>query len=306
MTVKEIIDFTRSNALDDTDSQKYLWENTELIFLLNRAYNELIKLPLIKDQSTAAIAQIKLLSNLGVYALDSRVLKIDSARLSVNNTSMERELETRLDATISDWRDLTGTPRKYCPGAYSGYLSIYPKFDDTCEYIGVSNISFVALTKTISQTGGDFSELAAGDQVSISGSGVTANNAVFTVATVGTTSFTVSEAVTNATNTSATIRKVRDTILMTVGRLGTARFTVADIDAGTEITEMHDDHVEGLTDGIAKRAFLKPDTYAYYPQKAEYHRGLFEEFKKQVKRDIILLHKPDKSRVPRSGTSIYY
>jgi hypothetical protein len=93
---------------------------------------------------------------------------------------------------------------------------------------------------------------------------------------------------------------------MSVSRLPTARWTVQDITDETVITEIRDDHIDGLMDGIAKRAFLKPDTYAYYPQKAEYHRGLFEEFKKEVRRDMILLHKPDKSRVPRSGTSIFY
>jgi len=301
MTVTDIINYTRSSVLDDADPQKYLWEDVELIFLLNRAYNEIIKIPYIKDQSTTAIVQIKLLSNLGVYSLDSRILKIDSARLSVNNISMDRELETRLDATITGWRDLTGTPKKYCPGAYSGYMSIYPKFDNVGEVIGASNISFDLATKTIS--GVNLSVFVAGDSFNVSGT--TLNNGYYTVATAG-TSIIVSETLADELNQSATIRKVRDTMLLNVGRLGTARFTVADIAANTEITEMRDDHVEGLTDGIAKRAFLKPDTYTYFPQKAEYHRGLFEEFKKVVKRDIILLHKPDKSRVPRSGTSIYY
>jgi hypothetical protein len=93
---------------------------------------------------------------------------------------------------------------------------------------------------------------------------------------------------------------------MSVNRLPTSRFTTADITAATAITEIRDDHIDGLLDGIAKRAFLKPDSYTYYPEKAEYHRGLFEEFKKEVRRDMILLNKPDRTRVPRSGTSIGY
>ena len=308
LTVKDIIDYTRSNVLDDTDSQKYLWENAELIFLLNRAYNEIFKLYGRKDQTTTAIVQIALLSNLGYYAIDSRILKIDSARLSTNTDygALQRELESRLDAIVSDWRSLTGTPTKYCPGAYSNYLTVYPKFDATAEYVGSSDISFDSATKTISQTDGDFSDLTAGDQVVVTGSGVTANNTTFTVATVGTDSFTVSETVTDASNTSATIRKVRDTLLLSATVLPSSRFSTDDYDNATEITELRDDHIEGLTDGIAKRAFLKPDTYAYFPQKAEYHRGLFEEFKRQVKRDIILLHKPDHTRVIRSGTGIGY
>ena len=305
-TVAEVISLTRESVLDDTDSQKYLWSNTELIYLLNRAYNELVKPSLIKDQSTTAITEIKLLSNVGIYTLDSRIIQVNSARLETDTGSLTRTTEARLDATVSDWRNETGTPIEFAPSSATGYLSVYPKFDDTWEYVGDSDISFVALTGTISQTGGDFSGLVAGDVVSISGSGVTANNTTFTVVTVGTTSFTVSETVTIATDTSATIRKVRDTLLMSVNRLPTARFTITDITDETVITDIRDDHIDGLADGIAKRAFLKPDTYTYYPQKAEYHRGLFEEFKKEVRRDMILLNKPDKSRVPRSGTSIYY
>jgi hypothetical protein len=308
-TVADVINWTREEVLDDTDAQKYLWSDTELIHHLNRCYNELIKAALPqKDQSTVAITQIKLLSNLGLYALDSRIIQVETARLQSDTTfgPLNKTTENRLNGTVSNWRNETGTPREYAPGAASGYLSIYPKFDNTCEYIGSSNISFVSGTKTISQVGGNFSGLVAGDQVVVTGSGVTANNTTLTVVTVGTTSFTVSEAITTALNTSATIRKVRDTLLMSVSRLPTARWTVQDITDETVITEIRDDHIDGLMDGIAKRAFLKPDTYAYYPQKAEYHRGLFEEFKKEVRRDMILLHKPAKSRVPRSGTSIFY
>jgi hypothetical protein len=240
--------------------------------------------------------------------LDSRIIQVETARLQSDTTfgPLNKTTENRLNGTVSNWRNETGTPREYAPGAASGYLSIYPKFDDTWEYVGSSNISFVSGTKTISQVGGNFSGLVAGDQVVVTGSGVTANNTTLTVVTVGTTSFTVSEAITTALNTSATIRKVRDTLLMSVSRLPTARWTTQDITDETPITEIRDDHIDGLMDGIAKRAFLKPDTYAYYPQKAEYHRGLFDEFKKEVRRDMILLHKPDKSRVPRSGTSIFY
>lgn len=307
-TVAEVINWTRKLALQDA-TIPYLWEDEELIFCLNRAFNELLKSALlIKDQSTTAVMEIKLLSNLGVYGLDSRVIQVTQARLETDSTAtpLTRTTEIRLNQTVSDWRNETGTPREYIPGYSSGYLSIYPKFDNTCEYVGSSNISFVVATKTISQIGGDFSGLVAGDVVNVSGSGVTADNTNFTVVTVGTTSFTVSETVTVATNTSATIRKVRDTLLMTVSRLGTARFVVSDIENDTEITDIREDHADGLIDGIAKRAFLKPNSQTLDPNKAASHKVDFEEFKKEVRRDMILLHKPDKSRVPRSGTSIYY
>ena len=307
-TVAEVINWTRKLALQDV-TLPYGWEDEELIYCLNRCYNELVKsVLLIKDQSTTAIMEIKLLSNLGVYALDSRVIQVTQARLEddATQTPLTRTTEIRLNQTVSDWRNETGTPREYIPGYSSGYLSVYPKFDDEGEYVGSSNISFVSGTKTISQTNGDFSDLTAGDEVTITGATNSGNNATFTVATVGTDSFTVTGTLTSESASSATIRLVRDTLLMTVSRLGTARFVVSDIENDTEITDIREDHVDGLIDGIAKRAFLKPNSQTLDPNKAEYHRGLFEEFKKEVRRDMILLHKPDRTRVPRSGTSIYY
>ena len=230
ITVADVINLTRESVLDDYDAQKYLWSDTELIWLLNRAYNELVKSALnIKDETTVAITRISLLANIGVYALDSRIIQVTDARLLTDGGTLVRTTEARLDKTSAEWRDDTGTPTEYCPGAYSGYLTIHPKF----------------LTET-------------------------------------------------------------DTLVMTVNRLATARFTTADITAKTVISDIRQDHIDGLADGIAKRAYLKPDTYTYYPQKAEYHKKEFEEFKKEVRRDMILLHKPDKTRVPRSGSSIWY
>jgi len=309
MNVAEVIDMTRKTVLMDA-VVPYLWGDDELIYMLNRAMNEIFRISAVKDQTTTAIVQIKLLSNLGVYPLDSRVLKIDNARLSTNSEygSLVKNTEERLNKENNEWRDDTGTPIEYCPVAYSGYLSIHPKFDDVGEYVGDSDISFVSSggIYTISQTNGDFSDLTAGDQVVVTGSGVTANNTTLTVVTVGTDSFTVSESITSASGTSATIRLVRDTLLLSVSRFGTAYFVVSDIENETEITDLKDQWAETLVDGIAKRAYLKPHTQTLDSAKAESHRQLFELAKKDIKRDIILLHKPDKSRVPRSGTSIYY
>ena len=306
VTVADVISWAREEVLDDNDSQKYLWSNTELVHHLVRALNRMFKIGMTKvDQTTEAIREIKLLSNLGVYALDSRIIQVKHARLESEtiNTNLNRTTESRLDNQVSDWRNETGTPREYCPGAYSGYLSIYPKYDDTGEILGASNITF-ATTKIISQVGGDFSDLAVGDEIDVDGT--TSNDGVKTVATAGTTSIVVSETLVNESNTSAIIRKVRETLLMTVNRLANARYTLADIVALTVIEGLRDDHIDGLVDGIAQYAFLKPDTYTYYPQKAAYHKNEFKEFLVEVKRDIILLNKPDRSRVPRSGSSIYY
>ena len=305
VTVADVVSWVREEVLDD-NSLPYLWSNTELVHHLVRALNRIFKVGMVKiDQTTEAIREIKLLSNLGVYVLDSRIIQVKHARLEseTTNTNLLRTTEDRLNNQVSDWRNETGTPREYCPGAYSGYLSIYPKYDTVGEILGASNITF-ATTKIISQVGGDFSALAVGDEIDVDGT--TSNDGVKTVATAGTTSIVVSETLVNESNTSAIIRKVRETLLMTVNRLASTRYALADIAAATVIEGLRDDHIDGLVDGIAQYAFLKPDTYTYYPQKALYHKKEFNEFLVEVKRDIILLHKPDKSRVPRSGSSIYY
>lgn len=306
-TVKDVIDRTRESVLDDTDPQAYLWSNPELVNLLNRAYNDLfVDLLPVKDQTTEAIVEIKLLSNVGVYSLDSRIIQVTHGRLQDDYTfgPLVKDTEKNLNETVSDWRNETGTPRRYIPQYSTGYLSTYPKFDDTNEVVGDSDISFTALTKTISQPGGDLSPYAVGDSIYISGT--TDNNGYFTVATAGTTSFTVSETVTDESNTSATIRKVEDTLLMTVNRLATARFSTTDITDETAITEIPEDFLDGLPDGIGQYAFMKPDTYTYYPQKADRHKLEFKEFKKYVRRRMILLNKPERTRKIRSGTGLGY
>jgi hypothetical protein len=214
------------------------------------------------------------------------------------------DTEHNLNTTIGDWRNKTGVPTRIIPGYASGYLSVYPKFDDANVIGGSSDISFVAATKTISQSDGDFSVYEEGDVICISGT--EDNDGYFTVATEGTESIVVSEALTNESNTSATIRKVEDTLLLTVNRLASARFTTDDIDDATVITDVRDDHCDGLPDGIGQYAYLKPDQYTYNPQKAAYHKNEFRDFIKLVRRDMILLHKPDHTRRIKSGTGIGY
>jgi len=140
--------------------------------------------------------------------------------------------------------------------------------------------------------------------VNISGS--TNNNGVKTVATVGSTSFTVSETLTNESNTSALIRLVRDKLIMSVNRMPNSPFVVGDIDDATSISDLNALHHPKLLNGMAKRLFLKPDSETYDKTKSEHHRGLFEVDKKRLRRALILLHKPTKALTIKDGTGIYY
>lgn len=305
MNVATLIERMRSEILDDS-IEPYLWSDTNLINELNDTIDELAEENLlIIDQSTTTIVEIRLPCNQTLHAISDSIIHFRFGRLESTGYGVTRTTEDWLNANVSDWRDTTGSaPTHFAPSATKGYLSIYPKYDDTYEYIGSSDISFVSGTKTISQVGGDFSGLEAGDEVNISGT--TNNNGYFTVVTVGTISFTVSETVTTEASTSAVIRKVMDTLLMTVNRMPLTPFTVADIASATNITDIKSLHHSKLFNGMAKRAFLKPDSETYDKGKAEYHRGLFEVDKKRMKRSTILFNKPDRSRTIRSGTGIGY
>jgi len=221
MNVTEIISLERETILDDVKAP-YLWSNAELVFDLNEALNELTReVWLITDQSTASVTQIKLLSNVGLHSLDERVVNVKSARLA-SADQWERPLtktsEAWLDLNYANWRERTGTPRGYAPDAASGYLSVYPKFDNVGEVIGSADISFAAATRIISKPGADlhhpfhhwrFHRHYRNDQ----------QQRTLTVSLVADTEITVNEALVDEAGTTATLRKVRDTLLMVVNRI---------------------------------------------------------------------------------------
>lgn len=295
----------RIEVLDD-NIEPYLWSNIEVINHLNDTIDECAEENLvISDQNTASVTTVKLLSNTTLHAVSDSIIHVRFGRLNSTGYGLVKTTEDWLNAEVSDWRDTTGTdPTHFAPSAMKGYLSIYPRYDSTYYFAGNSDISFVSGTKTISQATGDFSGLVAGNEINISGT--TNNNGYFTIVTVGTTSFTVSETVTTETNTSAIIKKVEDSLLLSVNRMPLTAFTVADIAAETVITDIKAIHHAKLFNGAAKRAYLKPDSETYDKGKAEYHRQLFDKDKRRMKLTTILGAKPDKTRKPRSGTSIWY
>ena len=304
MNVTEIIGLERESILDDA-KDPYLWSNTELVFCLNEALNEFCReVWVITDQSTASLTQLKLLSNVGLYALDERVVNVKSARLASGGNwgrPLTKTSENKLDQTLYNWRATTGTPREYALDAASTYLSVYPKFDCVGEVIGSADISFAAATKKITKPGATFTtHFVVGDSFQVSGT--VGNNGYFTVAEVTDTEITVNEVLLDEANASAALRKVRDTFLMIVNRIPLTPFTAFDIGANPPVVpEIKSTYHGGLLDGIARRAFLKQDAETYDPRKAERHRLLFEQFKSKAKTDLIRLTAIDDTMAPRLG-----
>jgi hypothetical protein len=302
MNIGEIIDLTRKTVLDDI-KETFLWGNDELIHYLNIIYEELYRETLlVEDRATVALTQLKLLSNLGIYDLDDLVLNVkEGAKLTVNTNRnygvLKRASEAYLDQLSSSWREVTDTPQRYIPDCGRSSLEIYPKFDATGEVVGASNITFTLSTKKISKPGEDFTtHYAVGDEINISGT--TLNNRYVTAAVVATTEITTNEPLVDESLTSATLRKVCDTLLMTVNRLPLVPFTVASMAVIPEIKTMY--HRE-LIYGIGREAFLKEDTQTFNPVASDSNGKRFEIFKAKVKKDLIFLNRSERQGSSRNS-----
>lgn len=300
-----IIDLTRKIVLDDTIGPQYKWGNDELIHYLNIIVEELYRETfLVEDRITAALTQLKLLSNLGFYDLNDLVLNVkDGAKLSVNTNRnygvLKKVSEAYMDQLRPAWREITDTvPQRYIPDCGRSSLDIYPKFNNAGEVVGASNITFTALTKKISKVGEDFTaHYVVGDEINISGT--TLNNGYVTAAIVSATEITINEVLVDEALTSATLRKVCDTLLMVVNRLPLAPFTVADITASPGVApEFKTTYHRELVYGIGREAFLKEDTQTLNPQASKDNGDRFEILKAKVRNDLIT-----KSRSERQGTS---
>jgi len=153
------------------------------------------------------------------------------------------------------------------------------------------------VTKTFTLAGQGFSTyLAVGNQVDIAG---TLNDGVFTVASVAADSFTVDEAV--QTETVATVvRKVRDTLLLSVTRLPLSQLTIGAWQ--TQSPEIVSTDHNKLISGILRKAYLKRDSQTFDPKAAETHRLLFERDKGKAKTARDRLRHPAQILRPDAGT----
>ena len=299
MTWQEIIDLLSSSILDDTDTDRPLWSVSEKVFYANEAENEICsECMVIKDETTTSICNIKLLSNVGSYAMSEKIVNVISGRSSDTGSPYTEKDENYLDHRVSNWRAGTGTPYIMIPDAYTGYITFYPKFNTDGEVIGVSNISFAVTTNTITKPLETFTaHYAVGDEINISGT--TLNNGYFTLATVGTTTMTTVGALATEDLKSATLRKVEDTALLVVNRLPATPLTTATI--STASPEIKSSFHGYLLDGMAKRAYLKQDSEGYDKNKAKYHKDLFEESKGKINAQRLRMHNYDHTATPRAG-----
>lgn len=308
MNFSELILHTRLEILDDAAGppSAYGWSDAELVRYYNKVINELAEETLvIRDDETVAITQIKLLSGVGVYDLDERVVDVVDAVLTVNtsNATLNKTSESRLSKEDDDWRTRTGTPTDCCPMPASGKISFFPKFPTTGEVIGSANITFASTGKTITSalSGEDLTaHYAANDEIYISGTDH--NDGYYTIHSVTAAVITVHETLVDEASASPTIRKVCDTVEMVVKRLPLIEMEEHDIEDATVITDIKARYHYGLMFGIGREAFLKPDSQTYDKGQSDLNSAKFELFKNKVKNDMAMFEKPNQS----SGNMEYF
>lgn len=129
MKASEII-FQARGLMKDT-KPPYLWTETELILYLNNSINEAAeKAKLFLDSVTPAVCRIPILAADPDpdYPLDSRILKILSAKLSNQSRPLERKKKAELDLWNPNWRNTApGDPRCFLTDYTEGSLTLHPK-----------------------------------------------------------------------------------------------------------------------------------------------------------------------------------
>lgn len=112
-----------------TDDSACEWKNDELVDYLNEAVEEIAQRYPIRD-NTSALCSIALLTDVGVYQHDPRILTIERATLSSNGKKLEKLTENEMDyAKESDVEDVL----YYVEHESSNLLRLFavPAADDT-------------------------------------------------------------------------------------------------------------------------------------------------------------------------------
>jgi hypothetical protein len=304
MNIKEIIDYTRTEVLDDY-KRPFLWTDLGLITNFNRAYEELARESFcIIDSEIAAIRRIPLYANQTLHVLDPRVVYVFDAIRESDGWPLVRRTESFISGLVN-WRAVVGTPVVIVMDSTNRKLSVYPKFSTDGYVLGVGNISFTATSpaKTITKSGVSAllsSYFTVGKSFIVSGT--VSNNGVFTVASSTATTIVVNETLTDESNKSAVLQLERDAALLRVARLPLVPYTPADLDLATPPTpEIDAQWHYGLANGIAKYAFLKPDSETYDPQQSQRHSNVFQAFKDEVKLNVLILMQGEGPMSPHAG-----
>jgi hypothetical protein len=293
-----------AGARDKLDDKvlPYGWEDAELLGYLNLAYFEWCREShCIRDDVTASVCQIPLLAGMLAYPMSPKITFVHNGWLSSGRPHMEVKDEIWLDRNAYAWRTSGGDPRFILPDYSLGYLKVI-RFPLANKGYYSGAFTFTA-PNTISQTGTLFStNLVAADQVVISGTllnGTTAVPVTFTVATVATDSFTVTSTIVNESAAAGIIRKVVDTLNLSVDRVPVTPLALAGWE--TQALEIREDYQPYLIDGILREAYQKQDAACLDVNKSKEHAGYFEKNKAKTYNEIQRLRHGTTVLVPNRG-----
>ncbi len=294
MIVSEILNLARGLARDI--KAPYLWSQDELVIYYNKSVDEMCRrVKHLRDSSTASICQIEMLSGVHTYNYSAKIVEVISASLSSSAFPLIRRTEKWMDENWYGWKSSTSTPLYIIPEIEQNKLRVSPYFVGTYVVTGSANISFTSGTKTISKASG-LSVFVPGNSINITGT--VSNNKTVTAVTVSDTAIVVSETLVTENDTSAVLRRVEDTLMLSVARLPLAWVTVADL---TGTPPIDDEFHPNIASGILSYAYLKEGGETYDPQQAMRHKGLFELAIADMKEKQIVKIFTDDACAPHYG-----
>jgi hypothetical protein len=304
MIVKDILWSAREDYLDDTVAP-FLWSDELLLRHLNTVLNEWCReTGCIRDWTTPSICKILILANQHTYPMDSRITEIHKGYLEHGAPVVLPKNDEWLDNELPSWRRETGAVIYMLPDYGQNFFRVirYPNLN-----LGYWSGAFIftglsgTIAHAIGTTEGNFSTLLkVTDQVVISGTllnGTLTIPKVFTIASVSTSSFTVSETLADETvATGGIIQKVIDTLWLTVSRLPLLSLT-----SETQSPEIRSDYHPYLIHGICREAWGKQDSQTLDKEKSKEQRGLFEDRKRQARAERDWLRYSEVTMKPHPG-----
>ncbi len=126
MTLNELIIDAQDQADEVIDKPDLLWSLEEWTGFANDAENEAcIRAHLLIDKSSA-MTNIAVLSGVGTYSTDERILIIKRAKLLSATEPLVKSSRRVLDAVYPNWEAANGTPRTWLPDG-TNKITLYKK-----------------------------------------------------------------------------------------------------------------------------------------------------------------------------------
>lgn len=145
MTPSELFVIVRGR-LDDL-VEPFLWQDADLVSCLNSAISDMcIAYPILIDSSTPEICEIQLLAGQNLYPIDSRIIRIRSAKLGSNILNI-RAFDS-MEAANPNWEQV-GTPSILVEDYTQGHVLLVPTPNENALLkLRVSRLPLVEVTQS--------------------------------------------------------------------------------------------------------------------------------------------------------------